>query len=202
MALLLAIISLWNVFVFLSAFVLPCVREFRAGCSLDCALTFQLFHCPTQRPWQAAPLFFHCHLHTQTHTHTSVFCCFPSQASRDQQEAEKCEWKKKYIYILFVFLSANVIRCHSPVGIWKSLGMVFEPLVMALESLLFGAGVKTDVKNSWGVFRNILLFSVLRLSAWGKISRWLHNTWTLLILSSVPDECHTFVIFRSLFCLV
>lgn len=72
------------------------------------------------------------------------------------------EKKKK---ILFVFLSANVICCHSPVGIWKSLGMAFEPLVMALESLLFGSGDKTDVKTSRGVFRSIFLFSILRLSA-------------------------------------
>lgn len=105
MALLLAIISLWNVFVFLSAFVLPCVREFRAGCSLDCALTFQLFHCPTQRPWQAAPLFFHCHfIYTHKHTLTPLFSAVsPCRHQETNRRLKNVSEKKKKRKILFVF---------------------------------------------------------------------------------------------------
>lgn len=51
------------------------------------------------------------------------------------------------------------------VSIWASARMISEPLVISLGSFWPGAAVRTDVKNSWGVFCCALLFSILRLAA-------------------------------------
>lgn len=72
--------------------------------------------------------------------------------------------EKKKIHCL-CFLCVNVSVVTLPVSIWASVRMIFELLVVSLESLLAGAGVRTDVKNSWGVFCNALLFPILRLAA-------------------------------------
>lgn len=90
--------------------MLPCVRDR----SLDCALTFQLFHWPTQRPPVLSLSI------THKHTLTPLLSAFPpSQASRDQQEAEKCEWKKKkYTVCVVVRELWRVVTL--PVSIWAS----------------------------------------------------------------------------------
>lgn len=73
------------------AFVLLCESGWRAGSRLDCALSFQLFHCPTHTLNTNALCSF---IVIFSHTHTPLLSAlFLPQAPGDRQEAEKCEWK-------------------------------------------------------------------------------------------------------------
>lgn len=80
--------------------------ESEAGNSLDCALSFQLFHYPTHKLNNDALCFF-CFLLSSSLIHMNLL--FFSQGSRDQQEAEKCEWFFLFFFKFYIFYSFSDI---------------------------------------------------------------------------------------------